>query len=100
MICRDHQHIFLFHMLKELTQLFIESRKCSRISLNISSVTVDHITVYQIHITKTVKIFFLDFQRPFHVLFISFIRMRLCHALTFEDVIDFSNSDHIFSFCF
>ena len=100
MICRDHQHIIIPHIHKELSQLFIKSRKCSGISFDITPVSLDHIPVYQVHITKSIEIFLLYLDRLFHILFVSLIRIGLCHALPFKDIVDLSDTDHIFSFCF
>ena len=51
-------------------------------------------------IAKSVELFLLYLDRLFHILFISLIRVGLRHSLPFKDIIDLSDTDHIFSFCF
>ena len=91
----DHQYVALSHTLNKLGQPSVKGGKRRRIAVNILSVTVEHIEVYEVCKAQTVKVGFLYLKQRLHTLFVVVGGQAFFNARTREDVVYLSDRNYV-----
>ena len=97
MIRRDHQNILRSHMCLDLRQLLIKICQCLRITVHISSMTVEHVIIHQVNKTQSFKILIQIFQCPLDSLCIAGSIDMLGNSLAHENILDLAYCNNILS---
>ena len=97
MIRCDHQNILRSHMCLDLRQLLIKICQCLRITVHISSMTVEHVIIHQVNKTQSFKILIQIFQCLLNSLCIAGSIDMLGNPLAHENILDLAYCNDILS---
>ena len=95
MVCRDHQHVPLFQVCKDLRQRAVEHGERFGIAVYIVAVTVQHIEIDEIHEAQAAEGTACELQQAGNPLLVAGGENMGGVAAPGEDIVDFADGQHI-----